>query len=131
MRHLPRTLAFEIYKEQYYKAPGFNLINDDTLVHELTDTGVNMGPATATKFVQKAFNACNLHNKYGQDLAIDGKLGPKSIAAINSYTWPHRLANYCNILQGAKYLDIASSKASQRVFTWGWLNERVFKQFKL
>jgi lysozyme family protein len=37
-------------------------------------------PDQAVKLLQRAFNSCST----GQDLLVDGKLGPKTIAAVNS-----------------------------------------------
>ncbi len=52
---------------------------------ELFDTGVNMGTATATGFLQRALNALNRGQADYPDLAADGAVGARTLAALDAF----------------------------------------------
>src|SRR6476661_4133079 len=56
MRALPRSEAAAIYKRLYWLRPRFDQIakRSEPIAAELFDTGVNMGPAVAATFLQRA-----------------------------------------------------------------------------
>ena len=56
MRNLPREDAATIYRRLYWLRPRFDQIakRSSRVAAELFDTGVNMGPAVATTFLQRA-----------------------------------------------------------------------------
>src|SRR5690242_19883517 len=55
MNAMPRDTAKNIYFSQYVQKPGFAAIMplSEAIAEELVDTGVNMGPAVASIFLQK------------------------------------------------------------------------------
>jgi lysozyme family protein len=61
MRQLPRNEAATIYRRLYWLRPHFDEIarRSARLAGELFDTGVNMGPAVAVTFLQRALTALN------------------------------------------------------------------------
>ena len=61
MRKVPRSEAAAIYKRKYWHRPGFDKISAlaPKLAEELFDTGINMGPGTASEFLQRSLNALN------------------------------------------------------------------------
>ncbi len=68
MRHLPRDEAAAIYRRLYWLRPRFDAVAERSprLAAELFDTGVNMGPAVAATFLQRALTALNRTGKdYG------------------------------------------------------------------
>jgi lysozyme family protein len=83
MNALPRDTAKEIYFSQYVRKPGFSAIMplSERIAEEVVDTGVNMGPAVAAMMLQRALNALNGQAKYYPDIAVDGDVGPGTIAA--------------------------------------------------
>lgn len=134
MRDLPRHLAEKIYYDRYIIAPGFNQVFEinSRISYELIDTGVNMGPIVATRFLQRSLNAFNFKGRYGVDLISDGKAGPKTWATLKAFL-AHRgtvegvpvLLTAMNALQGARYIELTEAKASQREFAYGWIAGRV------
>ena len=52
---------------------------------ELFDTGVNMGPAVASSFLQRALNALNRGAADYPDLLLDGRAGPRTLAALDAF----------------------------------------------
>jgi lysozyme family protein len=124
MRNLPLETAKQIYRNEYLVKPGFADFPSEVAA-ELFDTGVNMGPATATKFLQRAINA--LH---GSSLTVDGKIGPATKSAVNAYLASRVnsasiLLKALNGLQCVRYIELVEANASQRRFVNGWLANRV------
>jgi lysozyme family protein len=133
MQDMPRSVAKQIYVERYWVAPGFVHVNDHSaaVAEELLDTGVNMGPAVAGRFLQRALNAFNLEGKTYPDITVDGVIGRMTIAALRAFL-AHRgkdghlvLVRALNAQQGERYLEIAEGRASQEAFTFGWFLHRV------
>ncbi len=52
---------------------------------EMCDTGVNMGPTVATKMLQRWLNVFNRGGKLYPDMDVDGRIGPRTIAALRAY----------------------------------------------
>lgn len=124
MRDLPLDTAREIYKREYAVKPGF-VDFPSRLAAELFDTGVNMGTATATKFLQRAVNALS-----GAGIAVDGKIGPATRSAVTTYLASRSnavdiLVKALNGLQCARYIEIVEANPSQRKFINGWIANRV------
>lgn len=133
MRQLPRTVAKAIYLEMYYVGPKFDRVHQmsEKLAEELTDTGVNCGTTTASKFLQRALNAFNREARIYPDIATDGQLGMRSLSALRAYL-DHRgvegervMLQALNCLQGERYITIAESRPDNEEFVYGWIKERV------
>ena len=106
--------AAVIYKSLYYLDPGIDRLPEpwQPLVF---DWGVNSGPVTAIKALQK------LCHDYGFSPGpIDGIIGPKTIAAAGKIlTIP--LRKYIDVRRQF-YHGIVMRDPSQQVFLAGWLN---------
>lgn len=121
MRDLPLQTAKDIYRNEYLVKPGFSTF-PSPIAAELFDTGVNMGPATATKFLQRAVNALQ-----GSGLAVDGKMGPATRNAVAVYLASRSnaqdiLVKALNCLQGVRYIELVEGNATQRKFINGWFS---------
>lgn len=121
MRDLPLQTAKDIYRNEYLVKPGFSTF-PSPVASELFDTGVNMGPATATKFLQRAVNALQ-----GSGLTVDGKMGPATRGAVVSYLNSRSnaqdiLVKALNCFQGVRYVELVEANASQRKFINGWFS---------
>lgn len=133
MRALPLSLARDIYRNQYYIRPGFDALAhiSPAVAEELTDTGVNMGPPTAIRFLQRTLNALNLQQRIYPDLRVDGFSGHNTQAALRAYLARRGkegeavLLKALNALQAARYIEIAEANPTQESFVYGWLKERV------
>lgn len=129
MRDLPRDLAREIYKRQYVTAPGFDLIAalSAPIAAELVDTGVNMGPTVAAKFLQRALNVLNNQGKDYADIVADGHAGPGTRAALKAFLNKRgglgeaRLLALLNAFQGERYAALAEGRGANEAFMYGWL----------
>ena len=133
MRSLPQSFARDVYKRRYWLEPKFAAVSliSEAIAEELADTGVNMGPATAVRFLQRALNALNQGGTLYQDLKLDGLMGPTTLNALHAYK-KHRghegervLVNALNCLQGNRYVELAEEDPTQETWLFGWLRARV------
>lgn len=87
MRRLPRDEAVAIYKRLYWLRPRLDKIAErsEAIAEELFDTGANMGPAVAITFLQRALSALNRDRKDYADLVPDGRIGPMTLAALDTF----------------------------------------------
>lgn len=135
MIDLTEQQAFDIYYADYVTGPRFDQVFNagcEQLAAELIDTGVNMGPSVAVKFFQRWLTALNNGGKLYPDLEVDGRIGPRTIAALDSLikyrglaTVDKVLTSACNSLQAARYLELAEAKGTNESFLWGWLVNRA------
>jgi len=133
MKVFPRESAAEIYRKRYWIAPGFDKVAAvyPRVAEEMFDTGINMGPAVAARFLQRALNALNRGAVDYPDITADGNLGALSIAALKGYQSKRGSAGEAvllkalDALQGARYFEIAEGSKSQEAFLYGWLANRV------
>ncbi len=133
MKALPRELAKTIYRRRYVIAPGFDRIADvsPAIAAELVDTGVNMGPAVAGKFLQRALNALNRQGKDYADLAVDGDVAGLTRAALIALIAKRGkegeavLLKAMDALQGARYIELGEARQANEEFMFGWLRTRL------
>src|SRR3546814_19069946 len=87
MRRFPRDEAVASYRRLYWLRPGFDQVAEQApaLAAELFDTGVNMGPPVAAGFLQRALNALNRGARDYADIAVDRRLGPRTLAALRGF----------------------------------------------
>lgn len=111
----------DFYKKEFWDALKLDQVNNEKIAQELFDTGVNMGIGTAGLFLQRALNVTNKNATLYPDLKLDGQIGAKTIATLNSHPKPDDLFKVLNTLQGAKYIAICEANPSQEVFLYGWL----------
>jgi lysozyme family protein len=134
MRHFPRDEALAIYRRLYWLRPRFDQVarRAPRIAAELFDTGVNMGPAVAATFLQRALTALNRQGRDFADLVPDGRLGPVSLAALDAFFAARGrsggetvLLRALEALQGERYLRLAERRPANEAFLYGWLANRI------
>ena len=132
MRHFSRVAAVAIYRRLYWTRPAFDQVatRAPALAAELFDTGVNMGPAVAVTFLQRALNALNRGASDYPDVLLDGRVGPATLAALDRFlaTRPGGaavLVKAIEALQGERYLTLAERRPANEAFLYGWLANRL------
>src|SRR3954470_20368963 len=118
MRNLPREDAAAIYRRIYWLRPRFDEVarRSAGLAAELFDTGVNMGPAVATTFLQRALTALNRNGHDYLDLTPDGRIGAQTLAALDTFlkvrgsSGETVLLRALEALQGERYLRLAERR---------------------
>lgn len=135
MQDLSIAFAKTIYRKKYWLVPGYDKISAmglPLLAAELFDTGVNMGPTTQGKWLQRWLNAlCGQFPKYIH-ITVDGDVGGGTRAAIAYLIGKRGLAatedalvDAVNCSQGARYLELVEGREANEVFIWGWLTSRI------
>ena len=133
IHQLSRNRAATIYARAYWRRPGFDRIAEraPALAAELFDTGVNMGPAVAVGFLQRALNALNRGAADYPDVALDGAIGPCTLAALDGFLDRRGpggevvLLKAVEALQGERYLSLAERRPAAEAFLYGWLANRI------
>ncbi len=134
MRNLPRVEAAAIYKRLYWLRPRFDQVakRSEGVAEELFDTGANMGPAVAATFLQRALSALNRDRKDYADLVPDGRIGPATLAALDTFlelrgkkSGETVLLKALDALQGERYIRLAERRPANEAFLYGWLANRV------
>ena len=133
MESMTQQIARDIYAQRYWHAPRFSdvAVVSELLAEELLDTGVNMGPATAGKFLQRALNVLNQGDKTYPNISVDGAVGNMTITALKAFLAARGKAGEAvlfrmlNAQQSVRYIELAESKVSQETFEYGWQLNRV------
>lgn len=133
MRALPREEAASIYRRLYWLRPRFDEVGNraQRLAAELFDTGVNMGPAVAVTFLQRALTALNRNCADYQDLVPDGRIGEQTLAALDAFLKVRKtsgeivMLRALEALQGERYLRLAERRPANEAFLYGWLANRI------
>ncbi|WEK45096.1 MAG: glycosyl hydrolase 108 family protein [Candidatus Sphingomonas colombiensis] len=124
MRAMTRDFARGVYMKQYVIAPGFDKVGalSMSVAAEMVDTGVNMGPSVAGRFLQRALSLLT-----DKTLVQDGMIGPASLAALKDFLTRRgaegekRLVWLLNAFQGTRYAELAEGRPQNRTFFFGWL----------
>ena len=134
MQSLPREEAAAIYTRLYWLRPHYDELARiaPLIAAELFDTGVNMGPAVATCFLQRALTALNRNGTDYPDLVPDGRAGPTTRSALNAFLAKRGMAagqtvllRALEALQGERYLRLAERRPANEAFLYGWLANRM------
>jgi lysozyme family protein len=134
MAELPREDAVAIYTRLYWLRPRFHQVarRAARVAAELFDTGANMGPGVAATFLQRALTALNRNGRDYPDLVPDGRVGPATLAALDSFLEVRGAASGETVLlralealQGERYLRLAEKRPANEAFLYGWLANRV------
>lgn len=109
--------AREIYRKQYFLAPGYDAIPDPALQELIFDFAVNSGPGAATKALQTTLQKMGLYPG-----AIDGAIGPQTRQGLRGVTnWPE-LYFRVKCERYELYLRFIGRDPAQAVFATGWAN---------
>lgn len=113
-----KTLTVEQAKDIYYndfwlRGP-YEQLKYAPLAGKVFDAAVNMGSSRAFKLLQQAANSL------GAKLVVDGAVGPKTLATVNSLNG-QRLLEAFRKEQAAYYTNLVSRRPSLNVFLKGWL----------
>ena len=134
MAALPRQEAAAIYRRLYWLRPRFDEVAKrcPRVAAELFDTGVNMGPAVAATFMQRALTALNRNGRDYPDLTPDGRIGGQTLAALDTFLATRGkqggetvLLRALEALQGERYLRLAERRPANEAFLYGWLANRI------
>lgn len=133
MNLMPRSIAVSIYKRRYWLAPKFDQLAsiDEKIADRLFDIGVNAGPATGIKFIQRALNVLNRGGHDFPDLTVDGGLGNITFTALKAFVGQRgqqgRDVLFFMIVSqhSVFYINTAESRPANETFEFGWQAQRA------
>jgi lysozyme family protein len=133
MQDMTKAQALIIYRKRYWDAMMLDSVAavSGVVAEEMFDTGVNMGIDVAGFFLQRSLNLLNRKGSMYADIATDGRIGPMTIAALQSYLRGRPtngeivLLRTLNAQQGERYLKLAESREKDEEFVFGWFLNRV------
>jgi len=124
-----QQLVKEFYKANFWDVYLLDTFSSQIIANEMFDTGVNMGTSRASKFLQRALNYLNKNEALYDDLVDDGKIGNKTLKALNIILdngEERLLYKILNILQANHYLEYMTKSPTQEKFARGWFSRVEF-----
>lgn len=111
VRALSREKAEEIFVRHYFDAPGLGQL-PQAIQASVFDMAVNAGPGQAIRLLQR------LLNEMGQTVAVDGVLGPQTIAAAHAAqaAAPAHFADAYGIARRNHYYALADARPASRKY---------------
>lgn len=97
-----------VYETLFWNKYHYSNLSNDIVATKILDCGVNCGPSRSHRFAQEVVG-----------VAVDGILGPKSIAAINAYDPKKFILEFCAI-QLKYYQGLVAKNPSQSIFLKNW-----------
>lgn len=123
--------ADKIYTKDYIERPGYMpmVSIEPAVAEELVDTAVNMGPPRPSRWFQQSINELLLT---APKIAVDGKVGPATIAAYRKAQSDWGNARACVLMldkldakQKAEYDRLVRVNPRLKVFYKGWTERRI------
>lgn len=109
----PAQMVRDFYAENYWQPIGGDNIREQEVAETIFDFAVNGGVATASKLAQAVVGA-----------TPDGKIGARSLAAINAIEPDLFRAAYA-LAKIKRYADIVNRDRSQGKFLFGWVQRTL------
>lgn len=106
--------AKKIYLMFYWTPFLMDQIIDQNIANCVFDIAVLRGPGTSTGYAQKSANTCN-----SQQIVVDFKMGPATIAAINTSQRAQFIPAFIGLLK-SDLTTIVNDNSSQKIFLSGW-----------
>lgn len=136
MRQMPKSLAYEIYDVAWWRRMSLDAIWEINpyLAERIFDFGINAGRANAVRALQRILNVSNRGGTDYPDIAVDGGLGPTTLATLNAFLKRNpnegcdQLTMMMFSMQNYHYVDISEKRHANESFTNGWRN-RVYRDF--
>jgi len=108
-----RELVNGFYKKNFWNPLRLDGIDDFDIAYTIYDFGVNGGIKTSARLAQKVAGVVE-----------DGKIGPKSLEAINTMDSKYFQAMFA-VYKLDRYLRIIGNNHSQAKFAKGWANRTL------
>jgi lysozyme family protein len=86
---LTEPAAMEVFR-LWWERQGYASIVDQMIATKVMDMSINMGPGRAHQYLQRALNTC------GYKLAVDGRIGPRTLNAANDAEPRELLLELCH-----------------------------------
>ena len=115
MKEFPLEQAKAIYEAWYWKPLGCDRVNSPGIAICFFDIGVVRGIGVPPRYAQL------ICNRLGSVLAVDGHMGPKTLAAINGLQSPAEFIHQFAVMTESGFRAIVAANPTQKVFERGWV----------
>ena len=109
--------AAKMYERDFWATLHLGELDSQIIANAIFLAGINQGEPTWARKIQEAVN---LSNDLGEDLAVDGVIGSKTIAAANRCDQVELYVNII-ILQGAQYQKVVLKNPKMRAWYKAWM----------
>lgn len=117
-----QILVNEFYEAEYWDINRLDEFKDQQLAQNVADCGVNCGTGTASRMIQRAYNAAHFYDR--PPLKVDGKIGTNTLWALNMGDTV-KIYNAYNELRKAYYEVIIARKPSQAKYRRSWMSRII------
>lgn len=133
MREFPKERARQIAKHKYWDIIQLDTVGamSENIAREMFDTGYNAGPPRAVRFLQRSLNALNRAGNDYPDQVVDGKMGSRTLSALDAFLRKRRRAGELamlralNGLQLVFYIKLVERREKDESFLFGWISHRI------
>lgn len=119
-----QQLVKKAYKEKEWAGIKGDQIKNQAIANEVYDNAVNMGIATSIEYLQRTINILNRNQKIYPDIKVDGKMGNKTLMALNvciKSNGTNRVLNVINAYQVSHYLNLMEKNPVNEKYV-GWFD---------
>ncbi len=113
--HLTRPEAQAIYQRDFWVPLHLDAIGSQEVANKLLDTAVLIGRCRAVQLLQRSVQTAG-----GGVIAVDGQLGPQTLAAVNQSS-PTLLLQAFRALLATYYEGLVEAVPGDQKFLHGWL----------
>lgn len=119
IKELTVDQARYIYRRDFWEPGRFEKIYSQVVATKAFDLSVNMGLRWGIRILQKSVK------RLGRLVKVDGKLGPKTIKAVNSLGHTE-LMKEIRVQAALRYANIAVKRPESAVFLRIWMRRALF-----
>ena len=101
------------YESLYWDKIKGDEIQSQLVAESMFDYGVNAGPSTCSRLVQKLL-----------EVKVDGAIGPKTLEALNGMDEDHFLASF-SLMKIVRYVQLVEKYQKNRKFFFGWVKRTL------
>jgi lysozyme family protein len=117
-----KQAAKSYYIKHYWDNIYLDKVASDKIAQEIFDSSLNFGLSIGGRFIQQTVNVLNKQQALFPNITVDGKIGPKTVEAINKLPDEKKALIVLNSLQGARYVELCENNERLEKFMYGWLN---------
>lgn len=133
MKDYPLAEADRVAKLKYWDPLKLDDVTalSPKIANELFDSGFLCGIGTSAEFLQQSLTSLNRQEKDYPDVAIDGAIGAKTVAALKAYLDFRKkdgelvMLLTLNGLQIAYLVEVAKKNKKKEDFLFGWVLKRT------
>lgn len=118
-------IVSSFFQRNFWNKINAGLYDSQLIANQVYDIAVNGGTKTAGRYLQRTLNLLNQQQRDYADLLVDGRIGSKTITAMETYLAKRTLGEYILgfyllVQMGSLWVRLATEHPSQEKFMNGW-----------